>query len=93
MTVAKTPPHFRCPWEPADALAVQALARGAADKDQQKRVLDWVLYSAGGLKEEAFMPGGNRDTDFFLGRQFVGRQVAKLMSINVNALRKANDNG
>lgn len=92
MSVTPTPPHFHVGWEDADAYALQALQRGEADADQQKRVLDWLLGPATGLKESAFMPGA-RETDFFLGRQFVGRQVAKLLSLNLNVLRKAKRNG
>lgn len=84
------------PWLPpayelADATALQALQRGVADPDQQRRALDWIIKQAAGTYDLAYRPGGvdgSRDTDFALGRQFVGQQVVKLLNLAVGALRR-----
>lgn len=84
------------PWKPAayelvDATAIQALARGEATKEQQIRALDWILYGACRLRDEPYRPGaleGDRDTAFALGQTNVGRQIAKLMTINIGVLRR-----
>lgn len=81
------------PWipvtcDPADVTALQALARGEADPGMQRRALDFVIRLSrndGAL----YFPGedGRRDTDFALGRAFVGEQVVALLKLN---LRRAN---
>ena len=84
-------PWKPAPYEIADAAAIQALARGDATKDQQRRALDWILYGPCHLRDEPYRPGGpegDRDTAFALGQANVGRQIAKLMTVNIGALRK-----
>ena len=86
------------PWKPAryelaDATAIQALARGDANPDQQRRALDWIIYGACRLRDEPYRPGGTdgeRDTAFALGQANVGRQIAKLMTLPLAALRRSN---
>jgi hypothetical protein len=77
-------------WEPADVSAVQALARGDATEEQQKRALDWIINSACGTYEVSYRPGGQegeRDTCFAEGRRFVGSQIVKALKISLYALR------
>ena len=84
-------PWKPAPYEIADASAIQALARGDANPDQQRRALDWIIYGACRLRDEAYRPGdlsGERDTAFALGQQNVGRQIAKLRTINIGVLRR-----
>lgn len=84
------------PWKPAayelaDATAIQALARGEANADQQRRALDWIIYGACRLRDEPYRPGGTdgeRDTAFALGQANVGRQIAKLVTLQLAALRR-----
>lgn len=79
------PPSF----EPADAAAIQALAKGSASADQQRRALDWIIHQAAGTYDLAYRPGGEegaRDTTLALGRQFVGQQIVKLLNIKIGLL-------
>lgn len=88
--VPRVPPAFQpADWEPADVSAIQALERGSATPEQQKRALNWWLYKACGLGQLAFRPGGEdgrRNTDFALGRQFPAQQTVKLMRLNLGAI-------
>lgn len=77
------------PWKPApvttaEHLAVKAVFAGTADAEQQKRAMEWILDKACILKEQHFYPGedGRRNTDMALGRAFVGKQIARLLTTN-----------
>lgn len=88
MVHEETPAFFSAPWDPADASAVQALARGEAGPDQQKRALDWVIKVAAATYNTSFTPGSPDATAFAEGRRFVGTQIVKLLSLNVAAFTK-----
>lgn len=79
-------PYKPVPYEPADVLAVQALAAGTASEDQQKRFIKWLVYQACGTYDLSYRPESVRDTDFAEGRRFVGLQVVKLNTLNARAL-------
>jgi len=68
-------------WTPADASALKALSKGEASSDQQKRALDWIITFACGTYEECYKPGpgGERDTNYALGRQYAGRVIITLL--------------
>ena len=91
-TKAKIEEH--APWRPpayesADVSAIQALARGNASMDQQKRALAWIIESAAGTYEMSYRPGageGDRDTVFAEGRRFVGNQVVKMTKLKIGKL-------
>ena len=81
------PPHV----EPADAAAIQALAKGTASADQQRRALDWIVLQAARTYDLAYRPGaveGERDTNFALGRQFVGQQIVKAIKLKIGLLER-----
>lgn len=88
-------PWHPAEWEPADAGALQALFRGDAGPDQQKRALKWIIESAAMTYDEAFVPGQPDVSNFLLGRMNVGKQLVKLLKINLNVLLKkgASENG
>ena len=68
---------------------MQALERGEATKDQQARALRWVIVAAAATYDMPYRPGaedGRRDTDFALGRMFVGQQIVKLIRMNLAAI-------
>lgn len=66
----------------SDAAAIQALAKGNATAEQQKRALTWIITKAAGTYEFAYHVGadGERDTSVHLGRQFVGHQIVGLLN-------------
>lgn len=82
----KPPPYFRCDWEIADASALQSLARGEADADQQKRALDWIIRQAALTYQVSFQPDNDRATDFVEGRRFVGLSIVQLLSVSTRDL-------
>lgn len=95
----KARPGISTPWLPltpilAVTVALQALARGEADGQQQKLALDWIIKEAAGAYDMAFWPGidGQRNTDFALGRQFVGYQIVKELSLSVMDLKRQEPN-
>lgn len=92
MTKAATPlakgPFVPAEYESADASAFQALQRGDATPDQQKRALDWLITKGAGAYQFHYYPS-DRDTAFALGRGFVGQQIVKLLALNLMTLRRA----
>jgi hypothetical protein len=92
--MAKKPTPVGAPWlppqwDPADAGALQALARGEAAPHQQQRAVQFVVNALCGTYDMSFRPEGDRDTVFAEGRRFVGLQIVKLLNLNLSTLRKA----
>lgn len=82
----------RNPWDPAnyeipDVAAIQALARGDAAPEQQKRALKWIIESAAMTYDQSFVPGHPEVGPFIEGRRSVGNQVVKLMKLPIEALK------
>ena len=80
------------PWEDADANAVAAVMEGKANEDQQRRAMDWIIYKCCGTYDMPYRPGpDDRDTNFALGRMFVGQQIIALPKklLIVKSRRKA----
>ena len=83
VTPAKKRAFVAAPLPPADAPAslelpdfhaIQALYRGEASADQQRRFVEW--FNRACMWQQTAYRGGDasRDTDFGLGRQFVAEQ-------------------
>lgn len=81
------PPWATARYELADVAAVQALNRGEATPDQQRRALEWVVERAAQVGDDAFVPGHPETTQYLIGRQSVGKQVIKLLKLNLSLLR------
>lgn len=84
----------RAPWLPADyeiadAAAIQALLRGDATPDQQRRALEWIVNDCSGYYDLSFRPGegGDRDTAFAEGKRAVGAQIVKLSKLALSRIR------
>lgn len=89
----KPPPQINPPkYEIADVEAFQALQRGDASEHLQRRALDWIINNAAATYDLSFSPTDDRLTSFAEGRRFVGLQVVKLLALDTNKLRRA-DNG
>lgn len=65
---------------------MQALSRGDASSDQQKRALEWVIKRAAMTYDETFVPGQADVSDFLAGRRNVGTQIVKLIHLNTSAM-------
>ena len=90
----KRKPEYR-PWhpedyEPGDAYAIQALSRGEATPEQQRRALQWIVVNLARSHDVDFFPDSERDSAFAAGKRSVGLQVLKLMQINISKLFSAN---
>lgn len=91
--LAAAAPWLPVDYELSDVTALQALARGDADPDQQRRALKWIINSAAATYDFPFRPGADdRDTNVALGRQFVGQQIVKLLNLNPAAMRRREPN-
>jgi hypothetical protein len=78
-------------WELPDAAAIQALARGDADAQQQQRALACVIEKLAGTYEHTFVPGAQDQTTYLEGRRSVGLQVVKLLKVDLAAVRRATE--
>lgn len=81
------------PWHPAtyekgDAVAMQALLRGDATKDQQKRALDWIIGQAARTHDMTYFSESDRDSAFAEGKRFVGNQIIKMLKLNTMHITK-----
>lgn len=83
-------------YELADVTAVQALSRGQANPEQQRRAFEWIVRKACATYDFPYRPGGadgERDTLIGLGRQFVGQQIVKLLHLNTSGLKRDEPRG
>lgn len=88
---AESFPHAWLPvddWELADVIAVQALEKGTATEEQQKRALNWIINKACWTYESTFSPVREHDSSFAEGRRFAGLQIVKMLKINAAALAR-----
>lgn len=92
MSSPKNPAFFLCAWEVADISAVQALERGDASPEQQKRALNWIIRSAAATYDNTFFPGQPDASAFSAGRRFVGLELVKLLHLNPSAFIKDKHN-
>lgn len=77
--------------EPADAAAIQALQRGNATTEQQKRALTWIIEKAATTYETSYRKGGpegDRETVFAEGRRFVGNLIVGALKLKLGQLRR-----
>lgn len=79
---------FKYDYELADATALQALERGEADPEQQKRALAWIVNNAAMTYQDAWEPDNERASSFEAGRRFVGLRIVTLVKLNLAALRR-----
>lgn len=77
------------PFEVADAAAVQAVYRGEANPEQQKRAMNWIMKSAAQIGGQSYRAGDSHATAFSEGRRFVGAQILSLIGLRLDELKKA----
>lgn len=85
-------PHAWLPvsdWDLADVTALQAMERGEASPDQQKRGLDWIINKACLTYESTYSPVNAHDGSFAQGRRFSGLQIIKMLKLNAAAISLA----
>lgn len=83
----KAPPQIIPPEYPvAVAYAIQALLRGEASPEMQKRALDWIIVHAAATYDQSFHPDNPHLTSFAEGRRFVGNQIIKMTKLDTRKL-------
>ena len=88
MVSKKNPPIPVPLWEDADAYAIQALERGEANPEQQKRALRWIVEEACQTYGFSMTPDIDRLSAIFDGRRFSGLQIVKLIKINMSKVKE-----
>lgn len=73
-------------YEVYDITALQALAKGVANSDQQKRVLKWIIEDVCQTYQWQYKET-ERETNISLGRQLVGQILAGQTKLDVSKLR------
>lgn len=84
MAAKKTGPYVPPAWTNRQVYALQALAAGTANDEQQKIALDYIIKDLCGTYDLSYRPGGlegDRDTAFAEGKRFVGSQIVKLLNL------------
>jgi hypothetical protein len=86
----------RAPWKPpqydlADIVALQALLRGEANPEQQKRFVKWLVESACSTYQPSYRSNNPYDTAFAEGRRAVGLNIVTMSVLNVSTLRSKQD--
>ncbi len=83
------------PWERGEypvqvVMAVQSLATGSANTDQQKLALRYIIEELAAAYDLSYRPGpdGDRDTVFAEGKRFIGLQLVRMVKLNVSKLRR-----
>lgn len=92
MRQSKTPmvngqpiPMAPADYDVPDVAALQALQRGDATADQQRRALVWLVEKAA-LTYDLEYRTDPRDHAFCSGRRFVGLQIVKMLKLNLTTL-------
>ena len=62
------------------------MAAGTATKHQQKIGMKWIIEEASRYQDLNYFPDNPHDSSFSAGRSFVGKQIVKLIKINVGML-------
>lgn len=66
---------------------MQALQRGDATPDQQRRALHFIVHSLCGTYDATYFPDA-RDSDFAQGKRWVGLQLVKLLNLALSRLKE-----
>jgi hypothetical protein len=81
-------PARPAPYDDADVAAIQALAIGVADADQQRHALRWIVETAADAYGLSWR-GESHATAFAEGKRFVGLQIVKLSKLRLDTVRAA----
>ena len=86
--MSNKPICFECPYDKPSAAALQALERGDATEDQQKRALQWIIENGAMTYQDVYSNSNMNDTAFMNGRRFVGLRIVKLLKLNLKAFKE-----
>ncbi len=68
--------------------ALKALAAGEAVKAQQSMAIQWIVNKLCGTYDMPYRPGSQSDTDFAMGKMFVGQQIVKFIKMEPDAITR-----
>lgn len=71
-----------------EARALQALVKGEADPDQQRRALTWIIHKACGVSFDTFSPGHPDVTLVNQGRRQAGLLISEVLMTEAEKYRK-----
>ena len=71
----------------ADTAALQAISRGEATPEQQKRGLKWIIEAGAATYDQSYRVDSH-ETAFAEGRRFVGNSIIKELKINLLNLKE-----
>jgi hypothetical protein len=86
----KNDPWLPSAWELADATAIQALAQGTAEPEQQIRALRYIVEGLCRTYDLSYRPDSERNTIFAEGKRFVGLQIVTITKTNLSRMRTEN---
>jgi hypothetical protein len=78
-------------WEPADIAAIQALVRGDASPEQQRRAVDYIINDIAGTYDMSYRPDSERDSVFAEGKRYVGLQLVKAIKLNLARIQQVKE--
>lgn len=73
-------PYIPVDYSEKEVAFIQALYRGDATPDQQINALKWIINVVSGAYDLPYYEN-DRDTAFACGRQFVGKQLIKMVNL------------
>lgn len=73
-------------WDPPDVACIQALSRGDASPDQQKRAITLIINRLASTYDMSYRPNNANDTIFAEGKRYVGLQLVKMLHLNLGAI-------
>lgn len=74
-------PYEAARFDDIHAHGLQAMRKGEASPAQQIAVLEWIINHASRAHKPAYRPESARDTDFALGKAFVGQQIIGILAL------------
>jgi hypothetical protein len=77
----KRDPLERPDYLEADVQALRAVNEGRATSDQQRRAMRFLINEICGNYDMPYRPDSSRDTDFALGKMWVGQTVVYFLKI------------
>lgn len=82
------PPHVMPEYTLADVVALKAMFDGAADADQQKRFLNWILNDVCPVGSLSYHPKDADATAFKEGRRSVGVIINTFLRTPLDKLKR-----
>ena len=80
------PTQTLAPQDKAATYAIQQVALGQADEEQQKLAMNFIINKLCGTYEVSYDPESQRNTDHAEGKRWVGLQLVQFVKLNYGVL-------